>query len=133
MLYILGAGSLGLLWAARLQQADIACRVIVRNAEQLQAWQQRSNRLLFNDGTGNHTLTLNFETPDTARMIRHLIVAIPEQGTTAASLGNAVLEVHARESGGIEVGRNLRKVDRVHARARTCLPADPPAPTDTPR
>lgn len=75
MLYILGAGSLGLLWAARLQQAGIACRVIVRNAQQLEAWQQRNNRLLFNDGNGNHALTLNFETPDTTRMIRHLIVA----------------------------------------------------------
>lgn len=75
MLHILGAGSLGLLWAARLQQADISCRLIVRNNSQLQLWHRNGDRLEFDDGTAKHTLALVTETPDSAGPITNLIVA----------------------------------------------------------
>ena len=63
MLHILGAGSLGLLWAARLQQAGIDYRLIVRNESQLRQWNSNGNRLVFDDGAAKHTLYLPSRRP----------------------------------------------------------------------
>ena len=48
-LYILGAGSLGLLWAARFARAGIDCRLILRSAQAAAAWQARSNQVLLEE------------------------------------------------------------------------------------
>ena len=84
MLHILGAGSLGLLWAARLQQAGIDYRLIVRNESQLRQWNSNGNRLVFDDGAAKHTLSLAIETPDTPAPIENLIVATKAHAALAA-------------------------------------------------
>ncbi|WP_341706605.1 2-dehydropantoate 2-reductase [Halopseudomonas sp.] len=75
MLHIIGAGSLGLLWAARLQLGGIACRLILRNSNRQEQWLRNGGILAFNDGATVHTLQLATETPDAPTPIRHLIVA----------------------------------------------------------
>lgn len=75
MLHIIGAGSLGLLWAARLQLGGIDCRLILRNSNRQEQWLRNGGILAFNDGATVHTLQLAAETPDAPMPIRHLIVA----------------------------------------------------------
>lgn len=45
MIYILGAGSLGLLWAARLARKGQSVTLLVRDARQQRLWQAAGNRL----------------------------------------------------------------------------------------
>lgn len=75
MLHIIGAGSLGLLWAARLQLGGIESRLILRNSNRLDQWQRNSGMLAFNDGATVHNLQLEAETPDANEPIHQLIVA----------------------------------------------------------
>lgn len=83
-MHILGPGSLGLLWAARLQLAGIDYRLIVRNQQQLDSWQQRDNQLIFNDGSQRHVLTLALETAAHDTPIKQLIVATKAHAALAA-------------------------------------------------
>ncbi|MEL0166912.1 MAG: 2-dehydropantoate 2-reductase [Pseudomonadaceae bacterium] len=75
MLHIIGAGSLGLLWAARLQLGGIDCRLILRNNNRMEQWHRHQSTLAFNDGATVHKLQLDAETADAPEPINHLIVA----------------------------------------------------------
>lgn len=75
MLYIVGAGSLGLLWAARLRQANRDCRLILRNSSRLEQWNRNGGELGFNDGAAVHRLPLAAETADATTPILRLVVA----------------------------------------------------------
>lgn len=74
-IHILGAGSLGLLWAARLTQAGIPCKLILRNGQALQYW-QKTDRLTLEkqDLTASFKVTAEQAT-SSDEPIRTLIVA----------------------------------------------------------
>ncbi|SDT96113.1 2-dehydropantoate 2-reductase [Halopseudomonas salegens] len=86
MLHILGAGSIGLLWAARLQRAGFPVQLILRNAARLSAWQDQAGQLEMTDpGQQQHvSLTLNAELPDSPDPIRFLLVATKAYAAEAA-------------------------------------------------
>ncbi|SDT06131.1 2-dehydropantoate 2-reductase [Halopseudomonas sabulinigri] len=76
MFHVLGAGSLGLLWIARLQQAGLDCRLLLRDQAALQRWQAADNLLHFTAPNGQQHLRVSCEVAtqsDTAIAI--LIVA----------------------------------------------------------
>lgn len=74
-LHILGAGSLGLLWAARFARAGIDCRLIMRTSEAVDQWQARGSRLLLEQGEILQPLSVPAETAEAPGPISHLIVA----------------------------------------------------------
>ncbi|MEH6564678.1 MAG: 2-dehydropantoate 2-reductase [Halopseudomonas sp.] len=76
MLHVLGAGSLGLLWAARLQQAGLTCQLLLRDASALQAWQDADQQLLFEQAGKPTRLQLDTEIAHSNTCaIENLIVA----------------------------------------------------------
>ena len=100
MLHILGAGSMGLLWAVRLQRAGLPVRLILRNAERLAAWHSQAGQLEVTDpGQQQHvSLTLNAELADSPEPINFLLVA-----TKAYAAEAAVFSVRHRLSEGAQV------------------------------
>lgn len=48
-LYVLGAGSLGLLWAARCARAGVDCRLLLRTPQALKDWQAGGNQVLLEE------------------------------------------------------------------------------------
>ncbi|TPG79166.1 putative 2-dehydropantoate 2-reductase [Pseudomonas arsenicoxydans] len=72
--HVLGAGSLGTLWATRLARADLPVRLIVRDAQRLQAYQAAGGLTLVEHGTAN-TYDIPGETPDSREPISRLLVA----------------------------------------------------------
>ena len=75
-LYILGAGSLGLLWAARCTRAGIDCRLILHTAQAAADWQARGNRVLLEEPHALSELVIPGEQAQTSRQpITRLIVA----------------------------------------------------------
>ncbi|SMQ30838.1 2-dehydropantoate 2-reductase [Pseudomonas helmanticensis] len=72
--HILGAGSLGTLWATRLARAGIPVRLIVRNSERLRSYQAAGGLTLVEQGQAR-TYAVPGETPDSPEPIRRLLVA----------------------------------------------------------
>ena len=72
--HVLGAGSLGTLWATRLARADLPVRLIVRDAQRLEAFQAAGGLTLVEHGTAN-TYDIPGETPDSREPISRLLVA----------------------------------------------------------
>jgi len=72
--HVLGAGSLGTLWATRLARADLPVRLIVRDAQRLQAYQAAGGLTLVEHGTAK-TYDIPGETPDSREPISRLLVA----------------------------------------------------------
>ena len=72
--HILGAGSLGTLWAARLARAGVPVRLILRNEARLASYQAAPGLTLVEQGVA-HTYPVIGETPDSAQPIRRLLVA----------------------------------------------------------
>jgi 2-dehydropantoate 2-reductase len=72
--HVLGAGSLGTLWATRLARADLPVRLIVRDAQRLQAYQAAGGLTLVEHGVAN-TYDIPGETPDSREPISRLLVA----------------------------------------------------------
>ena len=76
MLHVLGAGSLGLLWMARLQQANIPCCLLLRDTNAFDRWRANANHLIFEQQGSQHTLKLTTEVASQGtRAIDILIVA----------------------------------------------------------
>lgn len=77
MLHIIGAGSIGLLWAVRLQQAGLPVTLILRNAERLAAWQQQQGQVELTDPAQQQhsSNSLAAELPEASTPIQRLIVA----------------------------------------------------------
>ncbi|WP_235833879.1 2-dehydropantoate 2-reductase [Halopseudomonas bauzanensis] len=75
-LHILGAGSLGLLWAARCARAGIDCRLILRTPAALREWLDRDSVLLLERQETIESLPVTVELADSSNEpIRHLIIA----------------------------------------------------------
>lgn len=72
--HILGAGSLGTLWATRLARAGLPVRLIVRDAERLRSYEAAGGLTLIEHDTAN-TYAIPGETPDSPEPIRRLLVA----------------------------------------------------------
>ncbi|WP_426237578.1 putative 2-dehydropantoate 2-reductase [Pseudomonas sp. TWP3-2] len=72
--HILGAGSLGTLWATRLARAGLPVRLILRDAQRLQSYQAFGGLTLVEHGEAN-TYAIPGETADSPEPIRRLLVA----------------------------------------------------------
>lgn len=72
--HVLGAGSLGTLWAARLARAGIPVTLILRDANRLQAYQQRGGLTLVEHGQ-EHVYPIAAQTADSPEPIQRLLVA----------------------------------------------------------
>ena len=72
--HILGAGSLGTLWAARLARAGLPVRLILRDEARLASYQAAPGLTLVEQGVA-HTYPVIAETPDSPQPIQRLLVA----------------------------------------------------------
>lgn len=72
--HILGAGSLGTLWAARLARAGVPVRLILRDEARLASYQAAKGLTLVEHGEA-HTFPVIGETPDSPEPIHRLLVA----------------------------------------------------------
>ena len=72
--HILGAGSLGTLWAARLARAGMPVRLILRDNARLASYQAAKGLTLVEHGEA-HTYPVSGETPDNPEPIHRLLVA----------------------------------------------------------
>lgn len=72
--HILGAGSLGVLWAVRLARAGVPVRLILRNEARLAHYQGVEGLTLVEQGVAR-TYPITGETPDAPEPIRRLLVA----------------------------------------------------------
>ena len=72
--HVLGAGSLGTLWATRLARAGLPVRLIVRDAQRLQAYQATGGLTLVEHGEAT-SYAITGETPDSTEPISRLLVA----------------------------------------------------------
>ena len=72
--HILGAGSLGTLWATRLARAGVPVTLIVRDQARLQAYEAQGALTLVEHGEAR-SYPIPAQTPDSAEPIRRLLVA----------------------------------------------------------
>ncbi|NER58998.1 putative 2-dehydropantoate 2-reductase [Pseudomonas sp. MAFF212428] len=72
--HILGAGSLGSLWACRLAQAGKAVRLVLRDPQRLQAYQRAGGLTLVHNGQAQRH-AIPAETADASTPIHRLLVA----------------------------------------------------------
>lgn len=73
--HVLGAGSLGSLWAARLTRAGLPVRMILRNAERHAAYQANGATLTLVEQGVEHHLAIPAELPDSDEPIQRLLLA----------------------------------------------------------
>ncbi|MGK9064803.1 putative 2-dehydropantoate 2-reductase [Stutzerimonas chloritidismutans] len=81
--HVLGAGSLGCLWAGRLHRAGIATRLILRNEQRLAAYTIAGGLRLVEAGVSQR-LAVPAELPDSAGAIDRLLVACKAYDAEAA-------------------------------------------------
>lgn len=72
--HILGAGSLGSLWATRLARADLPVRLILRNQQRLEAYQQAGG-LTLSEADQAQRYAIPAELPQAATPIHRLLLA----------------------------------------------------------
>ncbi|KAB0500144.1 putative 2-dehydropantoate 2-reductase [Pseudomonas vancouverensis] len=72
--HVLGAGSLGTLWATRLARAGMPVKLILRDAARLQAYETAGALTLVEHGAA-HQYAVPAETPDAHQPINRLLVA----------------------------------------------------------
>lgn len=83
--FVLGAGSMGCLWAARLVQAGHRVTLLLRDETALQRFQGNGARILLMDGDDQHRIKLDAQVAGLAGApIDHLIVATKAHQTAAA-------------------------------------------------
>lgn len=75
MIHVLGAGSLGLLWATRLARQAIPVTLLLRDQSALTAWIERQGMVTLQEADGRSRLHLPAETADANIHITHLILA----------------------------------------------------------
>ncbi len=81
--HILGAGSLGTLWATRLARAGVPVRLILRDETRLASYQAGNGLTLVEHGEA-HTYPVIGETPDSSTPIHRLLVACKAYDAQAA-------------------------------------------------
>jgi 2-dehydropantoate 2-reductase len=72
--HILGAGSMGMLWATRLTRAGLPVKLILRNAERLQAYEAAQGLTLIEDEDAQQW-AIRAQIPETDEPIQRLLVA----------------------------------------------------------
>ena len=95
--HILGAGSLGTLWATRLARAGVPVKLILRDAARLASYQTASGLTLVEHGVA-HTYPVLGETPDSPEPIHRLLVACK-----AYDAQSAVAQLQPRLAPGAEL------------------------------
>lgn len=85
-LYILGAGSLGLLWAARCARAGIDCRLILRNPQALADWRLQGSRVLLEEQGRISAIVVPGELATTSQQPIHSLVVATKAWATAEAL-----------------------------------------------
>lgn len=95
--HVLGAGSLGGLWAARLFRAGVPLRLILRNAQRLEDYQNTGGLTLVDDGKASRH-AVPAELPAAGTPIERLLVACK-----AYDAESAVAEVAPRLVAGAEI------------------------------
>lgn len=74
VIHILGAGSLGLLWAARFSRAGLACRLLLRTPEALQCWQAKHQQLLLEQQGQIQRLQVPAELANSSQLPIHTLI-----------------------------------------------------------
>ncbi|MFK3970070.1 putative 2-dehydropantoate 2-reductase [Pseudomonas sp. NPDC087358] len=95
--HILGAGSLGALWATRLARAGLPVRLILRDAARLDAYQGKGGLTLSEQGQ-RQTFAIAAQTADASEPIQRLLVACK-----AYDAQRAVASIASRLSHGAEI------------------------------
>jgi len=95
--HVLGAGSLGTLWATRLARAGLPVRLIVRDATRLQAYEAAGGLTLIENGEAR-CYPVPAQTPDNSEPIARLLVACK-----AYDAENAVAQLVPRMVPGAEL------------------------------
>lgn len=88
MFHVLGAGSLGLLWAARLADAGLECRLIVRDREASATWQRLGARVNLRESASERSFSIPAEPVSSPAPIDRLVLA-----TKAYSVADALRSV----------------------------------------
>ena len=95
--HILGAGSMGTLWATRLARAGLPVTLIVRNAARLRAYKEAQGLTLV-EGGHSQRFDIAAQTPETNAPIQRLLVTCK-----AYDAESAVAQIAARLSPGAEL------------------------------
>ena len=95
--HVLGAGSLGTLWATRLARAAVPVRLILRDTARLQAYETAGGLTLVEHGEARH-YPVPAETPDSIEPINRLLIACK-----AYDAEKAVAQVASRLAPGAEL------------------------------
>ncbi|MFJ4054640.1 putative 2-dehydropantoate 2-reductase [Pseudomonas sp. NPDC089743] len=95
--HILGAGSLGTLWACRLARAGKAVRLILRDRQRLQAYEQAGGLTLVEQDHANH-YAIPAETADANGPVHRLLVACK-----AYDAAPAIAQLAPRLAAGAEI------------------------------
>lgn len=93
-LYVLGAGSLGLLWAARFARAGIDCRLILRSASAAAAWQARSSQILLEEQSRISELFVPGEQAQGSQQPIHRLIVATKAWAVAEALENLAPRLH---------------------------------------
>ncbi len=96
--HILGAGSLGSLWAARLARAGLPVKLILRNAQRLAAYQANGAALTLIEQGVESRLAISAQTLDNGEPITRLLLACK-----AYDAEQAVASLASRLSPGAEI------------------------------
>lgn len=91
MLHVIGAGSLGLLWAARLAAAGHQVQMIVRDAPALERWEAAGSSVILERDGHRQRIALKAQLPCTSQPIYQLVLA-----TKAYAAETALQSVAAR-------------------------------------
>ncbi|MDR7023319.1 putative 2-dehydropantoate 2-reductase [Pseudomonas peli] len=97
MWHILGAGSLGTLWATRLARAGLPVALILRDSARLHSYQQAGGLTLIEQGQPQH-YPIPAQTPDHRQPIQRLLLACK-----AYDAANAVSQLASRLAPGAEI------------------------------
>ena len=97
MWHILGAGSLGTLWATRLARAGLPVALILRDSARLNSYQQAGGLTLIEQGQPQH-YPIPAQTPDHRQPIQRLLLACK-----AYDAANAVNQLASRLAPGAEI------------------------------
>ncbi|MBC3350014.1 putative 2-dehydropantoate 2-reductase [Pseudomonas sp. SWRI196] len=81
--HVLGAGSLGMLWATRLARAGLPVRLVLRNEQRLQAYQAAGGLTLVEQGQARH-YPVPGQTADAPEPIKRLLLACKAYDAEAA-------------------------------------------------
>ncbi|MBV4485429.1 putative 2-dehydropantoate 2-reductase [Pseudomonas sp. SWRI153] len=95
--HVLGAGSLGTLWATRLARAGLPVRLILRDAVRLRSYAAAGGLTLIENGHAS-TYAVPGETPDSPEPIRRLLIACK-----AYDAENAIARLASRLAPGAEL------------------------------